>query len=69
MYFLYRSDPATSGWVSTWMSGLALSSLGICLVGGAIFAVFWARRNKRIMKASYPGIHFQNICLCFSNQR
>lgn len=41
--------------MSTWMSGLALASLGICLVGGAIFAVYWAKRNKRIMKASYPG--------------
>lgn len=50
-----RSDPATGGWVSSWMSGFALAVLIICLVGGAIFAVVWARRNKRIMKASYPG--------------
>lgn len=37
------------------MSGIALGILGLCLVGGAIFAIFWARRNKRNMKASYPG--------------
>lgn len=50
-----RTDPATIGWTTSWMSGIALGILGICLVGGAIFAVFWAKRDKRIMKASYPG--------------
>lgn len=54
-FLSYRTDPASGGWASSWMSGIALGVLGICLVGGAIFAVFWARRNKRIMKASYPG--------------
>lgn len=42
------------------MSGIALGILGICLVGGAIFAVFWARRNKRNMKAAYPGKNIKN---------
>lgn len=51
----YRTDPASSGWTSSRMTGLALGILGLCLVSAAIFTVFWARRNKRIMKASYPG--------------
>lgn len=53
--FSYRTDPASSGWTSSRMTGLALGILGLCLVSAAIFTVFWARRNKRIMKASYPG--------------
>lgn len=44
------------------MSGIALGILCLCLVGGAVFTVLWARRNKRNMKASYPGelISFDN---------
>lgn len=38
------------------MSGVALGVLGLCLVCGAICALIWARRNKRNMKASYPGV-------------
>lgn len=37
------------------MSGIALAILGISLISGAIFALFWARKNKRNMKAAYPG--------------
>lgn len=36
------------------MPGVALGILCICLISGAIFAVFWARRSKRNLKASYP---------------
>lgn len=42
-------------WATTWMSGIALAILVISLISGAIFALFWARKNKRNMKASYPG--------------
>lgn len=37
------------------MSGIALAILVISLISGAIFALYWARKNKRNMKASYPG--------------
>uniref|UniRef100_A0A1B0CVQ8 Neural cell adhesion molecule l1 n=2 Tax=Lutzomyia longipalpis TaxID=7200 RepID=A0A1B0CVQ8_LUTLO len=50
-----RTDPAANGWSSMWMSGIVLGILGVGLSGGAIFALYWAKRNKRIMKASYPG--------------
>ncbi|GAB0099022.1 hypothetical protein DMENIID0001_148420 [Sergentomyia squamirostris] len=50
-----RTDPASNGWSSMWMSGIVLGILGVGLSGGAIFALYWAKRNKRIMKASYPG--------------
>uniref|UniRef100_A0A1B0CVQ7 Uncharacterized protein n=1 Tax=Lutzomyia longipalpis TaxID=7200 RepID=A0A1B0CVQ7_LUTLO len=49
------TDPAANGWSSMWMSGIVLGILGVGLSGGAIFALYWAKRNKRIMKASYPG--------------
>lgn len=52
---VYRSDPAT--WATTWMSGIALAVLVISLISGAIFALYWARKNKRNMKASYPGMN------------
>lgn len=60
--YKYRTDPAASGWATSWMSGVALGILGICLVGGAIFVVIWAKRNKRKMKASYPG-NLLKFCL------
>jgi roundabout, axon guidance receptor 2 len=37
------------------MPGIMIGVLGICLLAGAMFAVYWARRNKREMKAAYPG--------------
>ncbi|XP_055853853.1 roundabout homolog 3-like [Episyrphus balteatus] len=49
-----KTDPALSAWSMSWMPGVALGILGICLISGAIFAVFWAKRNKRNLKASYP---------------
>lgn len=54
-FILRRTDPANNGWATTWMSGIALGVLGISLISGAIFALYWARKNKRNMKASYPG--------------
>lgn len=38
------------------MSGIALAILVISLISGVIFALYWARKNKRNMKASYPGL-------------
>lgn len=52
---LYRGDSASNGWATSWMSGIALAILVITLISGAIFALYWARKNKRNMKASYPG--------------
>lgn len=51
----FRTDPTSAAWATTWMSGIALAILGISLISGAIFALYWARKNKRNMKASYPG--------------
>lgn len=51
----FRSDPAIGQWATTWMSGIALAVLVISLISGAIFALYWARKNKRNMKAAYPG--------------
>lgn len=42
-------------WNSGWLSVAALACLGVLLVSGAIFAIIWARRNKRNLKAAYPG--------------
>lgn len=50
-----RTDPAAGAWATTWMSGVALAILVISLISGAIFALYWARKNKRNMKTSYPG--------------
>lgn len=52
---IYRTDPTVGTWATTWMSGIALAILVISLISGAIFALYWARKNKRNMKASYPG--------------
>lgn len=54
-FFRHRSDPAIGQWATTWMSGIALAVLVISLISGAIFALYWARKNKRNMKAAYPG--------------
>lgn len=51
----FRTDPAIGQWATTWMSGIALAVLVISLISGAIFALYWARKNKRNMKAAYPG--------------
>lgn len=51
----HRTDPAVGTWATTWMSGIALAILVISLISGAIFALYWARKNKRNMKAAYPG--------------
>lgn len=55
--FRFRSDPAIGTWATTWMSGIALAVLVISLISGAIFALYWARKNKRNMKAAYPGTY------------
>lgn len=52
----FRTDPTLNSWTTTWMPGIALGILGVCLISGAIFAVFWARRKKRNLKASYPTV-------------
>ncbi|XP_031639876.1 uncharacterized protein LOC116351869, partial [Contarinia nasturtii] len=52
-----KTDPAVAMWATTWMSGIALAILVITLISATIFALYWARKNKRNMKASYgPGI-------------
>lgn len=57
-----RTDSTLVGtWATTWMSGIALAILVISLISGAIFALYWARKNKRNMKASYPGTFFDTI--------
>lgn len=53
--FHFRTDPTPSYWMSSWMSGTALVILCVCLIGGAIFAIFWTVRKKQSVKASYPG--------------
>ncbi|XP_065083087.1 roundabout homolog 2-like isoform X1 [Ochlerotatus camptorhynchus] len=52
---IVRTDPTPSYWMSSWMSGTALVILCVCLIGGAIFAIFWTVRKKQSVKASYPG--------------
>lgn len=51
-----RSDPTSGLWTAGWLSFIALGALGAVLLGGAVFAIVWARKNKRNMKASYPGV-------------
>lgn len=58
-----RSDPAMGTWATTWMSGIALAVLVISLISGAIFALYWARKNKRNMKAAYPGTDIQSYTI------
>lgn len=67
---IFRTDPASNGWASTWMSGIALAILGISLISGAIFALFWARKNKRNMKAAYPGNIWEDLVqfVCFKHK-
>ncbi|XP_037909107.1 roundabout homolog 1-like [Hermetia illucens] len=50
-----KTDSTINSWSISWMPGIALAVLGVCLISGAIFAVFWAQRTKRNLKASYPG--------------
>ncbi|XP_001849919.2 roundabout homolog 2 [Culex quinquefasciatus] len=52
---IVRTDPTPSYWMSSWMSGTALVILCVCLIGGAVFAIFWTVRKKQSVKASYPG--------------
>lgn len=54
-FSFHRTDPTVGTWATTWMSSIALAILVISLISGAIFALYWARKNKRNMKAAYPG--------------
>lgn len=60
--FCNRTDPTSSGWATSWMPGIAVGILGISLISGAIFALYWARKNKRNMKAAYPGEKIMTFC-------
>lgn len=42
-------------WLSGWVAFAILGSLGIIILSGVILAIIWARKNKRNMKAAYPG--------------
>lgn len=50
-----RTDLAVSAWSTSWLSTAALGILGLSLICGAVFALIWACKTKRKMKASYPG--------------